>query len=373
MHDRTLLGPADVDDATLTAMVADLLSHDEVGGVELVSSSATPVPYDVPSITTVGRYWVSGLARTSDGEERWRVFVKHVQSWRHSPFFAFVPEEAREMAAATMPWRIEALVYRSDLADRLPDGLSMPRALGVVDLEPEAAVMWLPEVAHSARTWAPDDYESVAFSLGRLAGSPRVAERADVGCFPWTIHDYVHGRLAHDVLPTVMSTEAWQAPGVMEAFGPDLRERLRTAASRTVELGTELHGLPRANAHGDASPNNLLPGKGPDDIVLIDFAFFMAQPVGFDLGQLIAGETQLGRGPVDLAAVDAACVAAYARGMAAEGQTVDDAVLRRAHALQLFLMAGVSSLPDREVMPVEQLRQRAALARLSLDLLDATG
>ena len=67
MHDRRALGPADVDDARLAALVADSLGVDEV---ELLSSRADLVAYDLDAITTAGRYWVSARAMTPRGERR---------------------------------------------------------------------------------------------------------------------------------------------------------------------------------------------------------------------------------------------------------------------------------------------------------------
>lgn len=279
---------------------------------------------------------------------------QHVQSWRHSPYFAHVPQEVQELAAAGVPWRIEPLVYRSDLHEHLPEGLAMPRALGVFDLAHDSAAVGLPEVAHPPVDWTAQRYERAAYLLGRLAGSPSVASRAGVGHFDWSLRVYLEGLLRFEVVPPVLGEDAWRVPGVMEAFGVELRERMRAGAGR---------------------PNNLLPGAGHDDFVLIDFKFFMTQPVAFDLGQLMAGETQLGGGPDDLEAADAACVTTYTLGLGDEGRVVEEAVVRRrgaAHALHLFLVAGVSALPGRETMPPAQLERRAALVRLSLDLLDAT-
>lgn len=365
----TSLGPGSVDDETLAAMVADLLGHPVV---DLLRVDVDRVAYDLPSITTTARHWVSGTARTPDGVEPWRIFVKQVQSWRHSPLFADVPDEVRELAAAGVPWRIEPLVYRSDLHEHLPAGLSMPRALGVFDLDQDAAAIWLPEVEHSTVAWTPHRYERAAYLLGRLAGNRAVAARAEVGCFDWSPRVYLEGRLRFDVVPSLRGADAWQVPGVAEAFGDELRVRLNDSVGRLDAMVDELVALPRASAHGDASPNNLLPGSNEDDLILIDFGFFMTQPIAFDLGQLIAGETQLGDGPDDLEGVDDACVTAYTRGLTDEGVSVDRAVVRRAHALQLFIFAGISTLPGREAMPPAQLARRAALARLSLDLLDAT-
>ena len=64
MHDRTALGPADVDDETLASMVGSLSGGTEV---TLLDSRATEFPYELPAITTAGRYVVSGTAEV-DGE-----------------------------------------------------------------------------------------------------------------------------------------------------------------------------------------------------------------------------------------------------------------------------------------------------------------
>ena len=65
-------------------------------------------------------------------------------------------------------------------------------------------------------------------------------------------------------------------------------------------------------------------------------------------------------------------------GLAEEGVAVDLATLRRAHALQLLLFTGLSSIPFEllDEQPTDALRAmaatRAAIARHSLDLLDQT-
>ena len=369
MADRSSLGVADVPDATLAAMVADLLGR---ASVELRHVTIDPVAYDVPSITTVGRHWVSGTARTPSGEEPFRIFVKHVQAWHRSPFFRHVPEGLEEIAATGYPWRIEAAVYASDVAARLPAGVSMPRCLGVFWLPEDAVVVWLEAVDHEEPVWDPARFEHVARLLGRVSGSPGLNSLGDVGRFPWRTIDYVHGRLRGQVLPAVLSDEPWTSPTVREAFGDALRDRMRAACAQVEAFAEELDALPRLVSHGDAAPGNLLPG--PDDgVVMVDFGFWMPKSVGFDLGQLVGGEVQLGRLPaVPLEELDERCVAAYVRGLADEGVELDVDVVRRAHALQLFLFLGASALPD-EGMSLQTARARAALARLSLDLLDRTG
>ena len=92
MHDRTLLGPADVDDATLAAMVASSLGARDAD-VEVLDTHVEEFPYDLPAITTGGRYVVRGTADVDGHRASFAMFVKVVQSWSRSPFFQFVPDK----------------------------------------------------------------------------------------------------------------------------------------------------------------------------------------------------------------------------------------------------------------------------------------
>ena len=112
MEKRTALGTADVDDEMLAEMVAAQLG---VGRVELLTSVAEVAPYDLEALTTAGRFWVHGKARCGDTTMPYRFFVKVVQSWERSPYFAFASTELREVAIASVPWRREPDVYASDL------------------------------------------------------------------------------------------------------------------------------------------------------------------------------------------------------------------------------------------------------------------
>ena len=172
----------------------------------------------------------------------------------------------------------------------------------------------------------------------------------------------------------------WQHPLVAGAFDDDLHARLVEAADRSAEYAEELGAhADRAPSHGDACPNNLLARVGTDDFVLIDYGFWGPGPVGFDLSQLLVGDVQLGRrSSDDLAQVEDAIFAGYMDGLRDEGCGIPDDVVRRAHALQLLIFTGLSALPfdllDAE--PTPELHRvaghRAAIARFSLDLVDAT-
>jgi thiamine kinase-like enzyme len=156
---------------------------------------------------------------------------------------------------------------------------------------------------------------------------------------------------------------------------------MQRTARQGRRIADELDAYPRATAHGDACPNNLLvcdPAR--PDLVMIDFGFWSTQPVGFDLGQQQLGEAQLGRrSAADVVALDDQLVTAYVDGLRAESYDVACAVVRRAHALQMVLFSGLSAVPWElfDLEPTEErlavAGTRADLARFTLDLLDATG
>ncbi len=379
MHDRAALGPADVDDATLAGMVATLHGVGDAE-VQVLDSCVTEFPYDLPAITTAGRYVVSGTASVSGEPTPYALFVKVVQSWSRSPFFQMVPEEIREMAEASVPWRTEALAYDSDLADRLPEGLAMPRAVGVFDLDEKSAAIWLPMLDVVPRRWDDARYDRAAYLLGRLAGSPRVAPLAGVGQHSFTMRDYTFGRLTNQVLPMLRDAGIWAHPLVAATFGPDLRDRLLAAADEVPAYVEELMTLPHTAAHGDSCPNNLLATAGTDDFTLIDYGFWNPLPVGADLSQLLIGDVQIGKQRAgDLAARDDAHVGEYVRGLRDEGCDIPDAVVRRSHALHMLLMSGLSALPDElldkdptDPAVLTQSTDRAAIARFSLDRVEQT-
>lgn len=375
VHDRSALDHDDVSDAELAAMVADLW---DVPAVELLDSTAEPVDYHVPSILTGARTWVRGAADAGDGPRPFTLFVKRVHSWRHSPAFAGVPPEIGEWAASSVPWRAEPLLYASDLAERLPQGLTMPRAVRVDERPDETAVVWIEAVEVSAEPWETGTYVEAAGLLGRMSGSSRVAELAAIDPLPWHIQSFVQGRLAHTVLPGLFDDATWEHELVAPYFG-DLRGRLTVVADHLDPLAEEFARLPHRTSHGDACPNNLLRHPSGAGFTLIDFGFWRPQPVGFDLSQLLVGDIQIGRrDATDLPEVAEACLTAYAAGLAEEGAEVPDATLRRSHAVSLMLFNGLPSLPLEHLAeePTAAMHdwslQRSRIARYALDVLERT-
>lgn len=391
MGDRTILGSADVTDDELLAYAAAALGLDATR-CRLAGSQAEVVDYDLPAITTGGRWWVTAAVATPDGPASVRFFVKLVQSWSRSPFFAFVPPAFREMAELGVPWRTEPLVYESDLADRLPPGLSMAAAVEVRPVDELSTVIWLREVDVVGSDWPVHELARAARLLGRLAASHRVRPLAAIGEADGRrgVRSYAQGRLPAQVAPMLLADEVWHHPVLAATFGAPLRSRLLAHLDRVDEYVDWLEAVPEGTAHGDACTNNLLVQAGSDDLVLIDFGFWSTQPLGFDLGQLLLGDVQIGRrAAATLADVERACVPAYVDGLHDEGCDLPVDVVRRAHALQMLIFSGFSSFmleglldpssggdgpigtgPDAALL--EQATERARITEFVLDLVDDT-
>jgi phosphotransferase family enzyme len=374
---RVLLGPADVTDDELAAFVAADL---RVRHATVLTSSAKVFPYDRPAITTAGRYLVAGSARSGAGDVRaFSFFVKVIHAYQRSPLRFAVPEHLRAQVADLVPWRTEADLYRSDLRDRLPGGLTVPRTVAVPDLDEDSAALWLEHVPARRVVWDIERHARTAYLLGRLAACRAVTPLATAVHGARTPRIYADAWLAHIVLPALTGDGLWAHPLVRDAFDARLRHRLLTAADALPALLDELDDVPAGTAHGDACTANLLVADNRDAVVMVDFGFCGRAPIGTDLGQLILGEVQTGqRQAADLPDLEAACLPAYVAGVHAEGGTADPAQVRRTHATLMTVFSALPSIPIEHLddEPTPQLRRlfhgRAAIARFVLDLLDDT-
>jgi hypothetical protein len=374
---RAVLGPADVPDDELGSFVAAALG---VRRATILTSTAEVFPYDRPAITTAGRFTVTGSARIETGEVRaFSFFVKVICAYRSSVLPASAPESLRAQAPALVPWRSEATIYRSGLRDGLPPRLTMPGAVAVRDLDADTVALWLEHVPARRVVWDVDRHRRAAHLLGRFAACRAVAPVVTAIRSMRDPRPYADTWLRHVALPALTDDAVWAHPLIRDAFDARLRDHLLAAADTLPTLLDELDDAPAAAAHGDACTANLLTATDPDGLVMVDFGFCGRAPLGTDLGQLVLGEIQAGQRPAeDLAALEAACLPAYADGIQAEGGTIDPARLRRVHAGLMTIFSALPALPLEHLLdpPTPQLRRlcraRAAIAHFVLDLLDST-
>jgi hypothetical protein len=327
-----------VDDETLVGLL---------GADRVLTHRAEPVAYDLQTITTASRWWVSGTLERAGVTEDFRLVAKVLRSADRSPVWGFIPPEGHRLTLDMLDWRVEPRVYSSDLADHLPAGLAMPRCRGVQPLDEGSAVLWLEAVTGARAAWDDADLARAAHALGRLAGSGAVARVADAAGHPYgpvQARRYWEGRLEMQFGRAYADPSLWQHPVLAAEVDPATRERLRRLVGAAPALVDEIEALPLLSAHGDGCANNLL--LTPGAVVAIDWAFFGRLPLGFDLTQLVVSEIDLGRAPAtDLAHRQEVALPAYAAGLADEGVAVEPEALLRAHHVQAALHAGIPTVP----------------------------
>src|SRR3954466_9310060 len=103
------------------------------------------------------------------------VIVKALQPASASPIFAVIPPQFHERVLRDLHWLDEPRVYRSGLADAMPDGLRMP-VVHAIDEEPDLVTLWLEDVA-DVTPWDLARYRRSAAALARL-GARWPADRA---------------------------------------------------------------------------------------------------------------------------------------------------------------------------------------------------
>lgn len=338
MTSRDALGAVDVDDETL----AEMLSADDI-----VNSQVAVVDYGLTTLTTGERWWVTGTARQDGADVPFRLFVKLVQSALRSPAMADIPPQFHEMVADALPWHVEPNAYRSDLAFRVPDGMRLPRAYRVAEVDPDSCALWLEVVEHDQSAWTLDRYHEAAAMLGRFAASAEVAEMdQDLThpAGPQQARTYFEKRLSDQFISAYEEGGVWHHPAVAAHFDETLKARLISLIAAAPTLIDEIETLPQLNAHGDAAPQNLL--VVPNGFCVIDWGFWSRTALGFDLSQLVYSEIDLDRS--DAAAfrdIQSAALLGYREGLADEGVEIGEDELKRAHTIQLAIAHGISSVP----------------------------
>ena len=255
--------------------MADLLHQDESS---CSTYSVEEVDYDLPAITTGGRWWVAGQAATPCSKAPFRFFVKQVQSWSRSPFFQYVPEDLQEWAASTVPWKTEA-GSTAPTSGACCLGTAGPRALAVFDLDAMSSAIWLQAVTGPPGHVGP--LGGISARPTSSAASPAAARSPPSGACGTglALNTYATGRPRGAGRADPDERGGLAAPAVRRVR-PGVRERCAHRGRTARRWLAEADALPYLLSHGDACPNNLMAGGQGDDFVMIDFGFWGGAPAG---------------------------------------------------------------------------------------------
>lgn len=345
-----------------------------------------PVDYPIGTPSTEALLRLFGTATTASGDVvDWSCFVKKLQSVRHWPFLDTLPEEFRAAFIQNLPWQLEIVVQRSDIAELLPDGMRLAKAYRMDMYDDDRGTLWMENVVQEPGPWPMERFERAAYLLGRLSARRQVHlveplfPRGDVATPGVGLRYYVGGRVMRAALPAIASRETWRHPLLATAVCNLGEHRLR---DDLVELGERLpavldalDALPQCYQHGDASPQNLLvPKDNPDEFVVIDWGFDCPQAIGFDLGQLLVGLAHAGElAPEALPIVHKVIVKAFMKGLAEEGMQVTEEQVLYGYLGSLCARATFTALPLEEITKMsnatlEMFESRVQLTRVLVDL-----
>jgi Phosphotransferase enzyme family len=372
----TILGDAQPSDEELTVMVQDVLRRPNA---RIVDWRVESVPYEIGTPLTGGLFRVRGIVSDGDWIGAWSLFVKLIRSWRHWPMLHIMPEEIREAMLQHPGWRNEPEIYRSGLADALPDGLVMPGVLGVHDLGDERFVLWLEDVEARDGCWSLTQFRRAARLLGQLSARLTAQDALPLHISRDSIEmvqGFYESRLSAYAFPLLRTDATWAHPAVAAAADPELRTDLLELAGRLPAIIARLDQLPHTQIHGDACPQNLLtPISNEDGFVVVDWGMACSAPVGYELAQLLIGLAHSGHLTVgDLPTIHDAILEEYVEGLAAEGLAVDMADARFGFDAALVLRSAFTALPLEQLTgpasdSLERLiAQRARLTRYLVDL-----
>lgn len=96
--------------------------------------------YPFQSVATRALQRVTG--RTADGDP-WAAFLKMLQHPKHWALIGRIPEAMRDEFLTMFPWRLEVACCDGRLAAQLPEGMRLPRCLGVVEVSDGITALWL--------------------------------------------------------------------------------------------------------------------------------------------------------------------------------------------------------------------------------------
>jgi hypothetical protein len=372
----------------LTALVRTITGHPEADPRDV---RVEPVDYLIGTPSTEALLRVFGTATLPTGSPEtytvdWSCFVKKLQSPRHWPFIAMVPEGFREAFIQNLPWKLEIAVHQSGIADLLPDGMRLAKAYRIDEYDDDRGTLWMENVVQEPGPWPLERFERAAYLLGRLSArrQPHLVEpllpRGNITTPGVGLRYYTNGRVLSSAVPALADPETWRHPmlaaAVCQLGDHRLRDDLLDLAARLPAVLDALDALPQCYQHGDASPQNLLVPKGkPDEFVVIDWGFDCPQAVGFDLGQLLIGLAHAGElSPEALPIVHKLIFKAFMKGLAEEGMVATEEQVLYGYLGSLLARATFTALPLEQITRTgdkstqAMFEERVMLTRVLVDL-----
>lgn len=254
------------------------LPGDTIAGVEELHA-------DSVSAATAGIWRVS--VADGSGIERRTLILKVLHS--STAGHRYWPSSTDE--GNPMYWRREADAFESGiLAKPYGPGIRAPHCFGVIERQDDSVALWLEDVGGTpGMEWTADDYARFIRHLGRAQAD--WAQPGRLPTQPWLsrswLREYMERR--EPIMADIGSNADWNQPIFRSAFPRSLRSMTEEIwAHRDIFLDL-LESGPQTLCHLDAWPRNLFRSStaGPDEFVVIDWAFVGIGAIGEDPGNIL--------------------------------------------------------------------------------------
>jgi len=231
-------------------------------------------------------------------------------------------------------WKREALVYQTELRDRLPPDLSAPRCLGVDEHGDDTVWIWMEDIRDDLEgNWQMEAYGQAAHQLGRfngafLAGKPLPSE-------PWLAKKFLRNYVERAAPMIAFIRNNPQHELVKSLYGSNLPLILAMWEIR-ADLLDILEGMPQVFCHQDAFRRNLFLQQGR--LMAIDWGFCGNAPAGSELVPLIVVALSLNEIPYSRSReFEQLCLDSYVKGLREAGAQVSARSVRRSFVLSILL------------------------------------
>lgn len=289
-----------IDPYRLKSVVSILLGKDPIQGMDW---TAQPIHGGMDKNNTLIR--CNGIVSETEQNVPWSLVIKITNK---------VAEN--NDPAGYQYWKREALVYQTNLSERLPEQVHAPRCLGVDEHGADSIWIWMEDIHDDhGGSWTLETYGQAAYQLGLFNGA-FLAGR-DLPTEAWLAKNFLRNYVER-ATPTINFIR--NNPGhalVKSLYGKNLALILALWNVRG-ELLDILEKSPQVFCHQDAFKRNLFFQQGR--LIAIDWGFCGNAPAGAELVPLIAIALAFKQIPGGkIREFERFCLEAYQRGLEEAG------------------------------------------------------
>lgn len=200
------------------------------------------------------------------------------------------PNSSASERASWNYWKREACLYRSDIPEQLPEGVTAPRCFGVEDRADGSISIWLEDLGSTmSQPWTLSDYVVAARNLGRMNGEWLVNKRPPD--LPWLSQRTLASWIGNPLPDLERWPEAMSDPLIGPHCDEEIGRRAIELFHRHMDILDTLARLPQTLSHGDAHRGNMAlrhTPSGAREAVLFDWAFTGIRAVGEELESFVS-------------------------------------------------------------------------------------